>query len=435
MHNISFHWDENRPLEFKLPEDWKVLQEARPKSFPEISNLDDELKESLRNPLNSLALKELCKDKNKISIVVDDISRPTPAERILPTVIEEIEEAGVNLQNVVIIPALGVHREMTDIDMEKKVSKEVLRKVRWYNHKYRDKNELRYLGKTRRGTPVYVNKYVADSDLIILVGTVEPHPQAGFGGGYKNILPGVAGVNTIAYNHLLGANPVHFSMIGWDPEKNPMRSDLEEAGSMLKGKFFLINTVLNSELKIVKILTGDPIYAHREGVKIAKDIYEIKIPKEADIVITNSYPLDLDLRQSVKCLANVLFAAKENGIIIATMRCREGVGNFNFPVFKFSQSYNFLRILSKILLLFIKNVNIGISIENRFSAYFALKAILRNRIYIYAPEIPKAIREIPLFSDFDKFQDLINYINKLYPSQKDVLIFPYGGVTYPRTED
>lgn len=436
MKSVSLPWDEKMSLKFSLPENWNILMEAYPKHIPEIVEIEKELKKSLENPLDSPPLKELSRNVNKVAIVVEDISRPSPTEKILPAIIEEIESAGVSLKNVILIPALGAHREMTEIEMERKVSKEVLKKVKWINHRYRDRNELKFLGKTKRGTKVYVNKYVADADLIILVGTIEPHPQAGFGGGYKNILPGVAGVETIAHNHLLGANPLHFCMIGWEPEKNPMRSDLEEAGKMVKGKVFIINTVLNSELKIVKILTGSPISAHREGIKIAREIYEIKIPRQADIIITNSYPLDLDLRQSVKCLANNLFAAKENGIIIATMRCREGIGNFSIPDLKLTRNYTFLKIISRLLLPLVKNLNImGISIENRFSIYYALRAILRNRIYIYAPEIIKNLKGVPLFTEFEKFQDLIDWINNRFSSsEKEVLIFPYGGVTYPKVE-
>jgi nickel-dependent lactate racemase len=429
---IKLPWDEKNFLEFETPENWKILLEGKPEYFPEIVNIEDEIKKTLENPVNSPSLKEICKNKSKISIVVEDISRPSPTEKILPEVIKEIEKAGVNLENVIIIPALGAHREMREEEMKKKCSEEVLKKVKWRNHKYKDKNEVKYLGRTKRGTPVYVNKYVADSDLVILVGTIEPHPQAGFGGGYKNILPGVAGVRTIFKNHLLSAHPQDFLRVGWKPEKNPMREDLEEAGKMLKGEVFLINCVLNSDLKIVKILTGCPIAAHREGIKISEKIYKIKIPKQADLVITNSYPLDLDLRQSVKCLANSLFAVKKDGILIATMRCREGIGNFSIPNLNFIKNYNLLRIISKILIPLVKNINIpGISLENRFSIYFALKAILRNKIYIYSPEIAKNLKGIPLFCNFEKFQDLIDFINKSLPGERDVLIFPYGGVTYP----
>lgn len=432
MHKIKLPYGKSEFLEFKLPDKWNMLLQAYPKPYPAISDIEKEINFALDNPINSPPLKHILKDKNKIAIVVDDISRPTPANLIVPLIIREIENSGFNLKDVTIVTALGLHREMTPEDMEKKVGTDVLKKVKWINHNCRDKDKLTYLGKTKRGTPVYINKTACEADFVILVGTIEPHIHAGFGGGYKNILPGVAGLETIAHNHYLSTDPVYFSMIGWEPEKNPMRCDIEEAGEMMKKDMFLVNTVLNGKLEIVKILTGNVISAYREGIKVAREIYEIKIPKQADIVITNSHPFDIDIRQNVKCVANTLFAAKLGGIIIAIWRCEEGLGNFKLPKIKIPSSYVLTKILAKFLLVVIKNFNISIPSEIKFFVYSALEAILRNRILIYAPDLPKSItKNFSIFANFTNFEEVIKHTQKLFPGEKDVIVFPYGGMTYP----
>lgn len=431
MYKTKLPLGKNDFLEIELPDKWNIL-ELYPRPYPEISNIDEELNYALNNPVNSSSLVELCKDKNKIAIVVDDISRPTPASKLLPKIINQIVESGFNLQNVIIVMALGLHREMTKEEIEEKIGKETYKKIKCINHNCRDEEHLAYLGKTKNKIPVYVNKYVAEADLIISVGTIEPHTQVGFGGGYKNILPGVAGVKTIALNHLLSCDDKKFSWVGCDPDENPMRQDIEEAGRMLKGGVFIVNTVLNHELKISKILAGHPIYAHREGIKIAKQIYEVKIPQKADIVITNSYPLDIDFRQSVKGIANTLLCAKEDGLILSITGCREGfVGGKQLKIKFPSISYTLLRIASKLSLPVIKNIGLGMKSESRFFLYFAAKAILRNRIIIYSPNVSdEIIKKIPVFTPFKNINDLINYIESLYPGKRDVIIFPLGGVTY-----
>ena len=166
------------------------------------------------------------------------------------------------------------------------------------------------------------------ADLIVSIGCIEPHIIASFGGGYKNLFPGMAGRDTIAQNHALNATPGTFNMVGQPIESNPMRLDLEESGRMLKKPVFIINAVLNSRLEVVRIVCGDPIAAHREGAKVSAQIYGVQIPSAADIVISNSYPMETDLRQGVKALANTIRAVKPGGTLIVLVRAEEGVGVF-----------------------------------------------------------------------------------------------------------
>ena len=425
-------WGKDAFLQFSIPRGWNLLAKLVPTHLPPITSVETELQNALLNPISAPPLPELARRKNKIAIVVDDISRPTPAHLLMGKILEHITSADVHPNSVVIIPGLGVHRPMTQEEMELKVGKENLSRVKWENHDCRDQNKLVCLGRTKRGTRTFVNKTVTDADLVILVGTIEPHVHAGFGGGFKNILPGVAGAETIAKNHAICAHPKYYSMLGTPPEENPMRQDIEEAGRMLRGKTFAVNTILNANTEIVRIVAGDPVAAHREGIKTASQIFGAKIPSQADIVITDSYPMDLDLRQGVKSVANTLFAAKPGGIIIAALKCDEGLGSIRVPKIKLPSSPTIAKLIAALMAVLITKIAPpGISPEERFSAYFLLKAVMRNRIFLYAPSIADEIDgKIPLIRVFKNFTDAIHTAHLIKP-RANILIFPNGGVTYP----
>lgn len=430
--HIDVPWGRDGRLEFDLPAEWKLIGGMAPAEILPHKSIDQSLDESLHNPVESRPLKVLARGKKRVVIVVDDISRPTPAHLLLGIILGHLSDAGVDLKNTFMIPGLGMHRAMTQEEMEQKAGVENLERVRWENPDCRDRRMLKYLGRTKRGTRIFINRKVAAADLVVVVGTIEPHVHAGFGGGFKNILPGVAGIDTISQNHAICAHPKYFSMLGVPPDENPMRRDIEEAGRMLKGDVFLVNTVLNAEGRIAAIVAGDPVAAHRLGVETASRIYGVRIPKLADVVITDSHPMDIDMRQGIKAVANTLFAAKPGGVIIAAMKCEEGLADVRVPRFKLKISDEAGKFVVKILSGIIPHLSIpGISEEERFAAYFLFRALLRNRIFIYAPSISEKLnREIPLIKFFDSMEKAVEAARKLKPAA-EVLIFPNGGVTYP----
>ncbi len=426
----SIPWGDEE-LSFELPKRWNFLGYVKPSEAKPATSVEDELKSALRSPIGSPPLEHLCEEKRKIAVVVDDISRPTPARLFMNTLLDTIVDCGVSKDVITLVTGTGTHRAMTHEEMEEKVGKEVVQKFRWINHDCKDRNSLVSLGKTKRGTPVQINRHVVEADLVVLVGTIEPHPHAGFGGGFKNIVPGVASDKTIGYNHLLSATKRNYSMVGWEPERNPMRLDAEEAGRMLKGQTFMVNTVLTPDLKISKIFAGDPVKAHRAGLSYSKSIYGVEIERQADVVISSSHPMDHDLRQGVKAVANTFAAAKEGGIVIAAMRCKGGAGDMEVPKISIPESEKAIRLLEKALIPVVRYLPFGIPVEERFYMYTALRTVLRNRVIIYAPEIPLEVRKrLSYFFSTQDFQQTIQETSKRVP-EADVLIFPEGGITYP----
>lgn len=439
---ISLPWGKET-LELALPENFTLLNIAEPKILPGLSdeNVISKLNEILRSPASSKPLAELVKNAKNILFIVDDIGRPTPAHKLLGTLLQTVFDARGKEEKFPLLFATGVHREMTVKEMKNKIGAENYEKVSAESHNTYKTENLVYVGETRQGTKFHVNKKVMEAELRIVIGTIEPHVQAGFGGGYKNILPGCAGPHAIGHNHYIGATPELFSMIGYAPENNPMRQDIEEACGKLPGKTFIVNTVLNPQLEIVDIVAGDPIHAHRKGIRLAREMYGVEIGEQADVVLTNSYPLDVNFRQAVKGIANTLFAAKENGVIASFQNCPLGFDDVKLKL-KLPFTVNLIR---KILRLLGKNGVHGLCHnvlkklppEERFFAYFAAQMVRRNQLVIYSEQLKKELNNGASFPVpvEDNDRALFEKISRAMSAKKNgritVNVFPQGGVTYP----
>jgi len=431
---IRLPWGETE-LEVELPADWRVIAEAQPKPFPACPSLAEEFARAMADPVGSAPLATRSLGRKKIVLVVDDLTRPTPAHLFFPYLLRELERAGADRRDLLLLTALGVHRPLSEQELRQKVGREGLQGLRWQNHDAREAEQLALLGETRGGTPVYVNRHLVEANLIVSVGSIEPHVLAGFGGGLKNLVPGCAGTVTIGKNHLQGTATGEIAQIGVDPERNPLRRDLEEAAGLLRKEIFLVNTVLNPQKEIVRVFSGDPLLAHRAGIKLAREIYGVPVPAAADILISDSSPMDTDLRQGAKCIGNLLGAVKKGGTILAFLRCQEGLGDFKLsgrslprPVMK-----ALLRVMSrKGTLKFLDYARHDLEVEEKFLAFYSLEIMRRNEVLAYAPTLrPEEIRQLGIFRVLGDPQDLVRQAAARAPKSPTVAIFPRGGVTYP----
>lgn len=420
-------------IQLPMPEDWHVAGILEPASLPPVQDTTDEIRRSLQSPIGCPRLRDLARPGMKVALVIDDGSRPTPVHLILPAVLEELEAGGVSRETITLVTALALHRPMREDEIADRVGSTSLAGLRWENHDPDDAERLVFLGTTRRGTPVFFNRTVAQADLILSTGCIEPHIIASFGGGYKNLLPGVAGRETVAHNHSLNCRPDTFNMVGQPIERNPMRLDLEEGGQMLKQPVFIVNAVLNSALQIVGGVAGDPVAAHREGVQTSAKLYGVPVPGPADVVITDSHPMDQDLRQGVKSLANTIRAVRPGGVQITLVRAEEGVGVFGLADRKLPLGRGALRTLAPLLLRLVPRLKIqGMGEEDRFFLYFALQAIRRCTMSMYAPTIPTEVQaNVPFVEFIDSPAEAVNRARRQFPRRAEVLIFPHGGTTYP----
>ncbi len=292
-----------------------------PKDVSPVSDVRAEVMRSLSSPIGCNPLGELLKGAGSVVIVADDNTRLTPTDKIIPVLLDEMNATGVTDSQITIIIALGTHRFMTPEEILRKFGREVVNRVVIKNHDYKNRSELVDLGTTPNGTHVTINRETFAADFKIGVGSIVPHHIPGFSGGAKIVQPGICGEETTAETHLLSVRALR-SYLG--VTDNPVRTELNSIARSV-GLNTILNTVLNRNGEVVQAFFGDVTAAFNQGVALSKTVYSVEIPEEADIVLSSSYPCDLEFWQAHKTLYPSDLAVKAGGIIIIATPCHEGV--------------------------------------------------------------------------------------------------------------
>ena len=316
----AWYGDEQFSLSF--PGDWEVTVCAMDDA-PELT--EHEILEAFERPIGTPTIRDLARGRKSAAIVMDDMTRPTRGDVILKPVLAELEQGGIPKDRTKIIFALGAHRPMVREDMIKKVGEEIYNAVDVMNH-YPYEN-LVDCGTSEIGTPIKVNRYFMESDLKVSVSCIEPHEWAGFGGGAKNILPGISGIETLEANHSMMAESYQ-GMTG-KIEGNPLRADIEDIAARI-GLDVIANVVTTSTRGIAGVFVGDMVQAHRAGVECARKVFATTMVYDHDIAVLNAYPKDTEITQLSNAF-NMAFlpvreVAKEDGYMVVTSACPEGRG-------------------------------------------------------------------------------------------------------------
>jgi nickel-dependent lactate racemase len=306
--------------------DKSVLAILRSAEFNSVINEAEAIRNSLNAPIGNEPLSSIASRRSKITIVVSDYTRATPNKILIPLIIEALKKAGRRMDDLKILVAYGLHKPALKDELKEFLSREIVDEVEIVNHNAEDKRSIIYLGETSFGTPIYVNRLIVESDLVVLTGLIEPHFFAGYSGGRKAILPGVAGKESIFHNHSFKMIMHSLSRYGV-LSGNPIHEDMVEAAKMIK-RTYLLNVVIDKNHKIAGVFAGDIFKAHFEGVKFLDEHVKVKSPSGADIVITSNggYPLDRDLYQAVKGMATGELIVREGGVIIVFAECVDGIG-------------------------------------------------------------------------------------------------------------
>lgn len=297
------------------------IVQPRIKSNPETTN-SKIIKSGLEQPINSPSLKDLIKKGQKILIIVDDYTRTTPTNLILPILIEELLRAGISRKEIKLLVASGTHREMSHEEKKKKYGKDIVNNYEILDHNWRDDKSLVKLDTTKQGTEIWINKEVLKADFVIGIGQIVPHRVAGFSGGSKIIQPGVCGPITTGQTHWLSAKYEGCEIIG--KIDNPIRQEINEIGEAV-GLKFIVNTICDGLGNIFKCVCGEPVKTFEEGCKSALDIYGVPLTAKGDIVIVDSFPADIELWQAAKGIYSGDLALKPDGVLILVSPCTEGV--------------------------------------------------------------------------------------------------------------
>ena len=293
------------------------------------------IRAALDQPVASTRLEVLARGKRRVVVLVDDLTRPTPADVILPEVLGRLESGGLPRESISILVATGTHRPMTPPELAAKVGTEVVARYRVANHDYRLLDEIVHLGETPSGIPVTVNRQVAEADLVLAVGNIVPHRYCGWAGGAKMIQPGIGGEATTAGTHL---------MITKDPGarlgvvENQVRHEMESVAEQVN-LGFIVNTILDRDGHIVEVVAGDFRAAFRRGVERARRVYSAPLRAQADVVVASAYPSDINFWQAGKALYSADVVVRDGGIIIIASPCYEGLGEHEEFVNLFQQDY------------------------------------------------------------------------------------------------
>lgn len=327
----------DREVSFSFPDDRiKGVLEGRP--LPNPLSEEELVKEALAHPLDSAPLSQIVRAGETACIIVGDMTRVWVRHHVLmPFLLNELNKGGIPDKNICIISATGDHRPQTAEEHRKLVGEEAYNRVEVIDHQARKADEMVFLGTTSYGTPVSINRRVAQADRVILTGGIVYHFLAGWGGGKKAVIPGVAAYETIMKNHSLaflpdsgqGLNP---SVCAGSITGNPCADDMVQGASMAN-PVFLVNTIINEEVhKIAKVVAGNWITAYQTGCRYVDDLFRVQIEEMADLTIAScgGYPKDINFYQTYKTIYNAHFTLNKGGTLILLSESREGLGNSDF---------------------------------------------------------------------------------------------------------
>jgi nickel-dependent lactate racemase len=374
---------------------------------------------ALENPIGAKSFDDFIFESKKLLVIVNDATRPTPTSKILEYLLPVLSSH----PDVKFLVATGVHRSPTEDEYRFIFGEtyEIFRR-KIYAHDARKKDDMVYLGKSKNGTEMYINKLVTEYGNILVIGSVEPHYFAGYTGGRKSFLPGVASYKTIEMNHKLALSDKACSLT---LKGNPVHEDMVDAMDVLKDiHVFSIQTVLTSEHKLYAVTAGDLHDSFDAAIKYSNEIFCVPLKNKGNIVITAApYPMDIDLYQSQKALENGKLALKENGIIILVSKCRTGVGEEAFLELlgKADSCHGVLEILGD---------------EYKLGYHKAAKMAqigIKNEIWAVTDLDDKIVRK-SLMEPYKNIQTALNEAIKKIKTKGDkpsIVVMPFGSLTVP----
>lgn len=285
--------------------------------------------DALLHPIGTPPLTEIARGRKNACIVISDITRPVPNTVILPPLLHLLEESGIAAKDITILIATGMHRPNLGEELRAMVGEAVMDNYRIVNHYCRKEEEYREIAKIQ-GAPIEINTHYLDADLKILTGLIEPHFYAGFSGSRKSILPGLSSFTTMKFMH-------SYKVIDQLKEANcRLENNIFHQYAMevaeIAGVDFILNVVINKERKLAGVFAGHHDLAHRAGCALVAEHAVAHLQEKVDLVITSAggYPLDATFYQVSKCLTAARDILKENGTILVTCGCAEGLGSEEF---------------------------------------------------------------------------------------------------------
>jgi nickel-dependent lactate racemase len=397
------------------------------KQLPDPPAAEYLIREALANPIDSLPLANILRPGERVAIVTSDMTRYSGSEIYLPILIAELNAIGIPDGDIEIIIALGIHRKQTE-EEHRKILGSLYGRIAVYDHECDDPDELVDLGGTDSGISVQVNRRVVEADRVIVTGTVGFHYFAGFGGGRKGLVPGVASRETCMASHFAVFNPPeiggkHPQAVTGVLEGNPVDRNLVQAARLVNPDF-LLNTVLSPKKEILGVFCGDLVQAHLAGCEMVRELFQVTLDRRADLAVIScgGEPKDINFIQAQKALDYGCQAVKEGGTIILLAACRDGFGNETFfDWFRFQDLDEFEAALRE-------NYQI-----NGQTAHATLSKARRFRVILISEFSEEQTRKMGM----EKADDLQSALDLVLPDldkNAEIVVIPDGGMVLPVVE-
>jgi len=369
----------------------------------------------LHNSINS-------KNKNpkllKVGIAINDKTRPVPYPKLIPVLIKELINLGVQTNNISFFVANGTH--VPDYDLSYlSLSEDITQNYCFHQHDSRNTSNLIELGRTQFDNPVLINRQFFEQDIKISVGNIEPHHFAGYSGGSKTVSIGLAGHETITRNHKLLLDPYS---IACEYDKNKVRQEIEEIGDLVELDLSL-NCIQTSDLKIMKVFFDKPRLVMKKAIPFINQIYTIEVNEKFDVVIASAggNPKDINFYQAQKACSNASKLLNKNGKLLLIAECREGVGS--------TQYLNYVRNFSNPEDV-IKNFEVAPFVIGNHKAYLMAKIQIKNDVFLFSTINDEIVKQLLI----KPIQNPNNFISELIPTANThVAIMPNAVTTIPLT--
>ncbi|MEM2094896.1 MAG: nickel-dependent lactate racemase [Candidatus Bathyarchaeia archaeon] len=381
-------------------------------------NASDEVVRAIENPLCSPRLEELLKPGEKVCIVVDDKTRPTPSHLMVRPLLGLITRAGIKPADITIVFGCGTHKTMRLDEVGALLGEDCVRDVVVNIHDA-EASDLVDIGETSFGTKVKVNRAFAEADVRIITGDVEFHYFAGYGGGRKSVLPAITDAQSTQHNHSFLLDP---RARAGNLEGNPVHLDMVEAAHLLKVDF-AVNLVLNSRKEMVQAFAGDMDKVFQEGVRLVDSMYKIPVDSPADIVVVSpgGYPADIDLYQACKGLEFALNVVKEGGVVVLVAECIEGYGHKLF--FDWMLRYKtFAEVQKEVKKKFVLGGH---------KAYYLMKALEKAKIVLVSTLPDYYASSVFHLRTAKTANTALNMAFRILNRRGKVLVLPHGSFTLP----
>ncbi len=405
----------------ELPDDYDV-DIIEPVRTEGLKDQKIAITKALLNPYNTKPLNEIVNTEDKVAIVFSDITRATPYHIILPALLDELKK--IPHSNICFFCANGTHRPANEQELVSILGENIFNNYEIVQNYANDPELFECIGETSMGNKIYINKRILEFDIKILTGFIEPHFFAGFSGGGKALIPGMASESTIKYNHSI-ANLSRDNVTWGITDGNPLWEDLMEASEFVPG-IFLLNIALNKDKEIIKVFAGDLRSAHNAGCQFVKESAMVPVTRLYDIVITSNsgYPLDLNIYQTVKGMSAAAQIVKEGGSIIVAADCWDGIPSGS----DYEKILTSVKSINELSAFIIENESI---LKDTWQVFFQASIQKKADVYLYSDKLDDKTILRALLNPAHNIAELVNDLRSKIGPKVSICILPQGPQTIP----